>query len=108
MMVTGQQVKDAMIAANIVWVESHRCCFCSTPVGWERQGDKLLYQSSCDCCSWHPPEPRDWDDAAHHINMQTRNSERFGDIAAREALLFGITLPRTEAENSCTAALNVE
>lgn len=95
-MITAQEVKAAMIAANIEWVESHRCCFCNVPVGWKRQGEQLYYQSSCDCCRWHPPEPREWDDAARSINMQDRNNEKFGDIAAKVALGFGVNLPTLE------------
>ncbi len=96
-MVTAQQVKDAMIAQNITWVDCHDCSLCGTMVGWVRHDDRIYFQSSCSCCRWHPPEPRTWDDAADAINMQTRTSERFGDIMAREALKFGITLPPVEA-----------
>jgi hypothetical protein len=96
-MITADQVKAAMTEKKIDWVPSHDCALCGTVVGWERHGDHLAYQSSCDCCHWHPPVPRDWQDAADHINRQTRTSERFGDIKANEAAKFGITLEPLQA-----------
>lgn len=95
-MITAQEVKDAMTAANIERADSHDCCLCGEMVGWERHDDRLFYRSACGC-GWSPLRPCDWQEAADHINRQTRNSEKFGDIAASEALKFGITLPPVEA-----------
>lgn len=96
-MVTAQQVKDAMIAAEIYRVDCHECSLCGHMVFWQRYDNDIYFQSSCGCGGWHPPAPREWQDAADSINMQTRTSERFGDIMGREALKWGITLPPVEA-----------
>jgi len=95
-MITAEEVKAAMVAANITWAPSHDCCLCGQAVGWIRTGDNLSYRSGCGC-SWSPDRPCDWSEAADNINRQDRNHERFGDIAAREALKFGVTLPPVQA-----------
>lgn len=82
--VTAKQVMDAMIAADIDWVDSHECAICFRKVGYARRGDRLFFQPECSC-SFSPEEPRTWQDAADWINMQTSDEARLR-IAARFGL----------------------
>lgn len=67
--VTGQQVKDAMIAGGITRVDHHDCGICGVMVFYFRDGEQLYFNSGCGCC-WSPPQPRDWEEVANWINMQ--------------------------------------
>lgn len=73
--VTGEQVRDAMIKANIDKVDHHKCGICKATVYFSRIGDQLYFNSGC-ICSYSPPEPRSWDDAAEWINMQSNKEWR--------------------------------
>ena len=90
--VTGRQVQDAVKAAGLTWIDHHDCSICGAMVGYQTDGESLFFCSGCDCC-WSPPRPTSWDEAAEHINMQTRSSERWGDVGARVAKRFGLNLP---------------
>lgn len=70
MSATGEQVKAAMIAARINAIPHHDCALCGAWVQYFRRGDRLYFDSSCDCAS-SPPRPCDWDEAARWINMQS-------------------------------------
>lgn len=70
--VTGQQVKDAMIAAGIETVDHHECGGCRYMVQYFREGESLFFDPSCNCTSGSGPEPRPWESAADWINMQSR------------------------------------
>lgn len=70
MQVTGEQVKDAMIAANITHVDHHDCGGCGEMVFYSREGEHLFFNPGCGC-SWSPAEPRSWQSAADWINMQS-------------------------------------
>jgi hypothetical protein len=75
--VTGKQVRDAMIAANITSVDHHECGGCYSRVFYSREGEQLFFNPRCGCTSgWTPPEPRPWSDAADWINMQTNEGMR--------------------------------
>jgi hypothetical protein len=87
MKVTGEQVRAAMIAANITHVDHHDCGGCGEMVSYSRHEDQLYFNSGCGC-SWSPPQERSWDDAADWINMQG-DPEWHLKIAAR----FGLTPP---------------
>ena len=50
--VTGEQVKAAMIAANIEYVEQHECSICGEKVFYERKGESLFFNPSCGCSGW--------------------------------------------------------
>lgn len=90
-MVTGEQVKEAVQKAGLSWVPSHDCSICGQDVGYIFDGDQVFYRSGCGC-SWSPDRPMTWDGVASHINMQTRTSEKWGDVRARVAAKFGLTL----------------
>jgi len=83
--ITGEQVKTAMIEADIIRVDHHDCGGCGSMVFYSREGENLYFNPSCDCVSYYaPPEPREWEEAANWINMQsseewrTKLMKRFG------------------------------
>jgi len=84
--VTGAEVKAAMMEKNISVVKHHDCCICGVWVEYKRHEERLFFDSSCGCLG-SDPEPREWDDAADWINMQS-NPDNKKEIAAR----FGIEL----------------
>lgn len=83
--VTGQQVMDAMISKDITHTDHHNCGICGEMVFYSRHEDQLFFNPGCGCC-WSPAEPRDWEEAANWINMQT-NAEIKNQIAKRFGLL---------------------
>lgn len=82
--ITGDQVKAAMIAANITRADRQNCQ-CGTPMFYSRVGDQLYYNSD------HPahdsPHAFSWQDAADWINA-TKDSTAKSEVAAK----FGLTL----------------
>lgn len=83
--VTADQVKAAMIAAELTWIAILECSICGTPIGYVRQGEQLFFNSNCDCVRYRSePEPKSWEDVAYLINRQ--NEEWKPKIAS----LFGI------------------
>jgi hypothetical protein len=89
-MVTAEQVQEAVAKAGLTRIELRDCSICRTSIGYSVSNGDLYFHSACGC-SWSPPEARKWQDAADHINRQTRTG-RWGDVAAREAEKFGLTL----------------
>lgn len=83
--VTGDEVKAAMIAANIDRADRQSCGECGTPMFYSRVGDQLFYNSD------HPnhdsPHLFSWQDAADWING-TRDPAAKAEVAAK----FGLTL----------------
>ena len=83
-MITGQKIKEAMIAKGIDRVNHHDCGLCGDMVFYSRIGEQLYFNSGCGCSRyWTPPEPQSWDDAANWINMQNdewrgKLSQQFG------------------------------
>jgi ribosomal protein L37AE/L43A len=67
--VTGNQVREAMMAANITQVDHHECGICGEMTFYSREGCNLFFNAGCGC-AWSPPQPREWNDAAEFINMQ--------------------------------------
>lgn len=85
-MVTGTQVREAMVAANIVQVEHHRCGVCRYMTKYVRDGDLLFFDVGCNCTySGEQLESRLWDSAAQWINMQSNP-----DIRSKLARSFGV------------------
>lgn len=84
MNITGEQVKAAMTAAGITYVEHHDCGGCGYMTNYVRVGDHLLFDPGCDCGYLREPEPRSWDSAAEWINMQTSPA-----VTARLLQAFG-------------------
>lgn len=75
MMVSGEEVKQAVLAAGITHIPHHDCSICHELIGYAVYDGYLYFESGCGC-SWSPPEPRGWEDAANWINMQTNEDVR--------------------------------
>lgn len=88
-MVTGEQVKAAMMAANISIVNHHECSICNQMVFYVRNGEQLFFAPGCGC-SWSPAEPVSWERAADFINMQTNIEIRNKLRAAFGLLMRGL------------------
>jgi hypothetical protein len=88
MRVTAEQVRDAALTAGITSVESHPCSFCGVVVGYRIRDGELYFDSGCECC-YNPNslQPRDWQNAADWINMQTHDEQ-----ARHVATAFGLNL----------------
>lgn len=67
---TGEQVKAAMIAADIRRVDHHNCSGCGVMVFYFRVGEQLFFDPGCGCTRGRF-EPRSWQSAAEWINMQS-------------------------------------
>lgn len=87
-MITGEQVRDAMIDGNILRVEHHTCTFCRYPCAYLRAGEQLFFDPGCDCGIRGEPEPRTWQEGADFINRQLDDAQRRTIAAA-----FGLVLP---------------
>jgi len=71
-MVTAAEVKKAVLAKGIKTIEHHTCAACDCWVNYFVEGENLFFDSSCDCSSsGHGMEPREWQEAADWINMQS-------------------------------------
>lgn len=89
-MITGEQVKEAVHKAGLKWVDHHDCEICGEMVGYIICDDAISFRSACGC-SWSPDRPTTWDEAAAHINRQSREG-KLGDVAAKVAKGFGLDL----------------
>lgn len=92
--VTGEQVKAAVIAANIEYVDHHDCGGCGYMTQYLREGDRLYFDPGCYCSRYGPTMTglRTWDDAAEWINMQS-------DQEVRDKLRLRFGLPAEEQAN---------
>lgn len=90
-MVTADEVRDAAKAAGITRIDHHDCGLCGHMVYYAVHQGHLFFNGGCRC-SWEPPRPCSWQDAADYINMQSRTGE-WGDVAAKIAKGFGLDLP---------------
>lgn len=68
-MVTGEQVRAAVMAAGLTYIPHHECSCCGEMVAYTVHDGDLYFAPGCGC-SWSPQEPRTWDSAADWINMQ--------------------------------------
>lgn len=84
---TGEEVKQAGLAAGITIIDHHDCSICGYMVSYFILGDQLYFDSGCDCGISSQPTVRTWQEAADWINMQTRE-----DIREKIAARFGLTL----------------
>lgn len=86
--VTPDEVKRAVLAAGITWIDHHDCSICGWMVGYTRVGEQLYFDPRCDCTSFPEyPRPRSWQSAADWINMQIRE-----DIKAKIMARFGFSV----------------
>lgn len=83
--VTADEVKAAMIQANIEAVYVRECSLCGSGMYYRREGEQLFYDSNCDCVTFTTPlQARSWQSAADWINMNT------GDVQLRIKKAFGL------------------
>jgi len=82
--VTGEQVRDAMAAADITRVDHHDCGICGEMVFYSREGSRLFFNSGCGCGS-SPARGVEWQSAADFINNQ--NEHWRNELYARFGLL---------------------
>lgn len=75
-MITAEQVKDAVRDAGIIEIPHHDCGGCGVWVRYIVQDGYLFFDARCDCSQLSYPEPRDWQDAANWINMQSSSENR--------------------------------
>jgi hypothetical protein len=73
--VTGDQVREAMQAAGITYVEHHACGLCGYMTNYQVIDGALYFYPGCDC-SYGPRERRSFQDAADWINMQSSDTAR--------------------------------
>lgn len=74
-LITGEQVKTAVLAADIIRVDHHDCGLCGEFTHYSVMSDQLYYSSACGC-GWAAPRPVPWSAAADWINMQTSDDVR--------------------------------
>ena len=79
MIITGQQVKEAVIAAGITYVFYRHCTLCGLPIGYTVCNGLLYFDHSCSCSKHRSAlEPESWEEAAHWINLQDTEAARRG------------------------------
>lgn len=81
-MVTGNEVKTAVLAAGLTRIPHHECGICDVMVGYAVRGEELYFDSGCGCSGGSNLRHCGWDDAANWINMQTNEKAR-ADLMAR-------------------------
>lgn len=72
--VTPEQIRKSVVENNIDWFPIHDCAICGCWVGYRffrYPPFEVVFDSSCDCCYGENVSPRNWDDVADHINMQS-------------------------------------
>ena len=77
MMITADEVKEAMMFSNTTTVDHHKCSFCGWMVKYIREGEHLFFAASCNCTSMpRPARPTGWQNAADWINMQSDDKRK--------------------------------
>lgn len=84
-MITGEQVKEAVLASGITYIHHHDCNVCKYWIAYVIINNNLYFSPSCSC-SWSPSRLASWDEAANWINMQTNEKAKI-EIMKK----FGIT-----------------
>lgn len=85
--VTADEVKTAMIAANISKVDCRNCSLCGATLRYYRDSESLYFDSGCRCTSINEWQSRSWQSVADWINGQHNDQSKI-EIAAR----FGLSL----------------
>lgn len=85
--VSAQEVREAMEANGITYVEHHDCSLCGYMTNYFVQDGTLYFDSGCDCVTHRRTREVDYQQAADWINMQANPAIRI-KIAAR----FGVSL----------------
>ena len=92
MSITGQQVKDAVLAAGLTSIPHHACSICGCMTTYSISSGHIWYNPTCSCASYRSwLQPRTWQDAADWINMQENEMART-EIMQR----FGLTVTQKD------------
>ena len=87
MKITGQEVREAMQANGITYVEHHDCAGCGYMTNYTVFDGTLYFDPGCNCTNGAGLRRTTFDEAADWINMQTRF-----EVAQRLAAKFGLVL----------------
>lgn len=90
--VTGEQVRQAMAAANITYVEHHECCGCGYMTNYRVQDGRLYFDPGCHCTRGAGWRLTSFDEAADWINIQTNE-----DVRLQLRVKFGLLGVQTRA-----------
>lgn len=85
--VTGEQVRNSILASGITWFPLRTCSVCNCIVGYEIYLSCPFWRGECECSSIWSPERRTWQDIANLINMQDSDASKI-EIASK----FGLKL----------------
>lgn len=71
--VTPEQIRESVIKNNIDCFPIHDCAICGCTVGYRffHYPCEVIFDSTCGCSSYQNLNPREWEDVAEHINIQT-------------------------------------
>jgi hypothetical protein len=69
MLKTPQQLKEQAEKIGLSFWLTHNCSMCGYPCGYIIKGDKVFYDSGCDCVNYTDVQERDWEDLAYSYNM---------------------------------------
>lgn len=83
--ITAEQVKQSMLDKNITHVDHRECGGCKHMVYYSRVFDRLYFNPGCSCSGYNSKEPREWEEAARWINMQSQD-----EIRVKIATRFGL------------------
>lgn len=65
--ITGQQLKQSMIDAGVLFVIKGTCPLCQTPILYYRKGEHIFIDTEC-MCQDKELQPCTWDEVAEWIN----------------------------------------
>lgn len=69
MIKTIEELKAQAAKIGLGFYPVHNCSMCGYPCGYIIEGDRVAYDSGCDCTSYSNVQPRDWQDLARTYNM---------------------------------------
>jgi len=78
--VTGEDVKQAVLAAGLVSIPLRECSMCGVEISYLVEGGVLFFDSSCGC-EQAPPKRVKWEALANLINRQTEEKHRLSLMA---------------------------
>lgn len=81
MLRTAEELKIQAKLKGITRWPVHDCSMCGYPCGYIINGDRVAYDSGCDCVTYSNVQPRSWDDLAYAYNLN--QPERNPDISQK-------------------------
>lgn len=82
MIKTEQDFKDQVKKLHLRQWEFRRCSLCNAPLYYVFEGDKLFYDSNCDCVPYRTSDYREtsWKALSNHYNANIENKEYIAEI----------------------------